>query len=384
MVSHRIAFIYRAIMTFYSPIPAILAINFGWGAKAVGIIAALTSMGSLFSNYFWPRYAAKAEKAGVISLGFLGIILGALLLQNSKTLILAVIVMSLLPDAAYYFLLEGVRRKRGKLSKNVSSFYRSESAGMLGGSVLGAISSYVLSESFLPFVLLGASILSVLISMKYLDHLSVEPTPKRGIVEERLVTSKKMKKFGLKYVGEIGLTRKMLPYLFMSGLFSLSFSLIYPQLPVIVEMVFGNASLFYTFTILARVFGTLAYKLAGSLNHKSFWIGWPIRLLAFLLIAATRFTKWALPVFFLVAGFGWAFIKTFYGIMNLESGEKLTSLNLVVRSLFYTLGSAVSGTLMVSIGFVGSALISSLLFFLAPWWLIATNKNIREKRAQSQ
>ncbi|MBR9681098.1 MAG: MFS transporter [Candidatus Altiarchaeota archaeon] len=379
MTRQRIAFLYRSIMSFYAPIPAILAIQLGWGAKAVGAIAALTSLGNLLSSYFWPRYAATARRAGVITLGFLGIILGAILLQNQNTLIPAVIIMSLVPAATYYFLLEGVRRQKGNLSKNVANFYQSESAGMLFGAILGAVSSYFLPNTYLSLVLLGVAILSILISVSSMKDVNLGPLPTSGVVEESLVTQKKLKKFGLRYVGEVGLTKKMLPYLFMSGLFSLSFALVYPQLPVIVETVFGNAALFYSLSILSRIFGTLAYKIAGNLNHKSIWVGWPVRLIASLLVAGAIFTKWSLLVFFILAGFGWAFIKTYYGIKNLESGEKLTSLNLTVRSLFYTIGSAMSGSILEMFTFVGSALISTAIFLIAPLWLFWAQKNLKQE-----
>ncbi|MBR9689354.1 MAG: MFS transporter [Candidatus Altiarchaeota archaeon] len=372
------AFLYQAVMSFYAPIPAIIAINLGWGAKAVGIIAAISSLGSLCANYFWPRYAAISQKVGVISLGLLGIIMGALLLHNPSTLIPAVIIMSLLPSAAYFSLLDDVRKEGGNLSKNVSKFYESDSAGRMAGLIIGAVTSYFIPINQLPFVLLVVSLFVILLVSGMMGEEGLVPIVHKGFVEMRFLDKRMELKSLIGSVKDIGFSKRIMPYLFMSGMFSMSFALVYPQLPIIVETLFGNASLFYALSILSRVFGTIAFRIAGMVGEQSLIIGWPIRLAAFLFIIMSPINKWLLIPFFIFAGIGWSFLKTYYGIRDLGSGEKLTSLNLFVRSSSYTVGSFLSGGLIDGIGIMATGLISTLVFLLAPIPLFISEKVLKQ------
>ena len=376
-MKRAIALMYQLMMAFYSPLPAILALKMGMGATFVGLLAALNSITQQAGNLFWPRYVTRTQRAGVVSLGFFGIMLGAILLANPATLIPAVIVMALLPRGTYFYLLDEVRREEGDLKGKVAGFYRINTYGTLSGMALGALASQFLPASSLPFVLLAiAGVLSAMLS-SLMGEEGLMPIFRRGLVELREI-NRSVNGISLGAgVRHVAGARGFAHYLSTSWLFSLGFAFIYPQFPVFVDFLFGNPSLYYVLAVISRVSSIAGYTLAGRAG-RSLLLGWGLRALMYgLLFASLKYPLLIFPAFVL-SGFGWAFLNTFYEAENLSVGYRLTSLNHFSRGIAYSTGSAFSGYLF-SRGPLAALSASLAVVLLAPLPFVLGKKYILKK-----
>ena len=373
-VSSLVIIIYQALMSFYWPLPALIAIDSGMGARFIGLIVAISTVCQLISSLFWPKYARFSDKTRGISLGFIGILVGSVLLQNINTLIPAVIVLSILPGAAYYSLLNDVRNNAGSLSENVSSFLKKDSVGRLIGFTVGTLGAFFFTTSQLPILLFTLAIFSALAASglsggngwyTLVDDSLVEiQTIDRGLRSGRVFWM----------VNNIGLEKAAVPYMLTSALFSFGFATIFAQMTVIIEMIFGNALLFYLMSLLSRIFMIIAYQFAGRVRNPLMF-GYLLRssMIGFLLLGTVN--KWLMVPFFMLSGAGLSFLLTFYNLRNLKLGSEMVSLNVSARLIAYSIGSYLSGLILETGGIIASGLVSLTVVLLAPLpFLLSTNR----------
>ncbi len=350
-------------MAVYVPLPALIALNQGWTPKSIGIIATLMSFGTLFSNWVWPKYVAASKKVGALSLGFISILLGSLLLQNPSTLILAIIILSVFPSLAYHTLLNEVKNDKGSLSENVAMFHQSTSSGNLFGLIIGVFCSQFFSIEQLPFILFVVALLSTLLISSLIDIEGLFPIFVGGFNEIKKVNSHIRKK--RKRERDTSYVKTFIPYLILSSLFSLSLSTIGAQFTTIIKFLFLDPSLYYLFAIVLEIGIILTYKISGKVGNKALPLAIILRFLACLSLIFTISNKWMFISYALLTGITWGFINTFYSTINLQTNENILSLNRTLRSVSYMFGSYFSGTFFQIGGLFLSSIISMSFILLA-------------------
>ena len=375
-VSTSIIILYQALMSFYWPLPALIAINNGMGARFVGFIVALSTVCQLISSLFWPKYSKFSDKTRGISLGFIGILVGSVLLQNVNTLIPAVIILSILPGAAYYSLLNDVRNSAGSLSENVSGFLKRDSVGRLIGFTIGTFGAFFFTTAQLPILLFTLAVFFALAASGLSGGNGWSTLVDDSLIE--LHTIDKGLRSGRIFwmINNIGLEKAAIPYMLTSALFSFGFATIFAQMTVIIEIIFGNALLFYLMSLLSRVFMIIAYQFAGRVRSPLLF-GYALRSSMMIFLFLGLINKWLMVPFFMFSGAGLSFLLTFYNLRNLRLGSEMISLNVSARLIAYSIGSYLSGIILEAGGIIATGIISLTVILLAPIPFLISTKCLK-------
>ncbi|MBR9681686.1 MAG: MFS transporter [Candidatus Altiarchaeota archaeon] len=359
-------FPYGILVAIAAILPILILIDAGGTAFQVGLLAALSAFCNLFGGFFWPKYLRIANKASLIVMGYLGMFLGLLLLQEPRLVFVATAIIAFFPRAIFYATISELKARSHALSGSLGKFYKFASIATAIGYVAGAVGTHFLSPIAFTKIVAFFALASVPLLAGTLSEESLGRLMGRGMNEFRRMGSQIANhRIRLTRV-EFG--RDKIPFLLTSAIFSLSFGLVFSQRANFVKTWRDSNFIVYALLFMEMMLSALIYDLAGKEDQKGLYIGHALLmvcLVSFLLAIHYLSLPWIVTAY-LFAGLFWPFINIFYNSYGLGFSEELLGANLSARSLFYMIGSLIGGFLVEQYGFFVSFSAGAGIAVLAP------------------
>ena len=367
-------FPYGVLTAVVAILPVLILIDAGGTAFQVGLLAALTAFCNLVGGIFWPKYLKVTSKASVVVMGYLGLFLGLLMMQNPSLLFLATAVAVFFPQAIFYATITELKARTTALSGNLGRFYSFASVATAVGYVLGAAGTHFLDP--LPFARVVAflSLFSIPVVASTLSEESLGRLVSNGITEFRRMGSHLAGR-NLRVV-RFGFGLEKLPFLLTSSIFSICFGIVFSQRTNFVKTWRASNFIVYALLLMEVIISSMVYRLAGRADQKGLYIGHAFLILclgSFLMAVHFLSLPW-IVLAYIFGGIFWPFINVFYSSYGLGFSEELLGVNLSTRSTFYIVGSLLGGFLVENYGFLLAFAIGTAVALLAPLPFIAGSR----------
>jgi hypothetical protein len=376
---------YKLIVAAYNFLPPLIVLSRGEGAVGVGIVSAVYMFGLFFGPLLWTKFASHANRKYLVMVGYIGLLLGLLMLTLPSMLYPGVFVTAFFPQASYFAVLAEVKRKKGSLGESLGKLEQLSGIAWAVGLLIGfAGVSFLTIPQFI--ILLAAMTLVSLPLVTMAVGSSMTSAFVNGF--------KELGKFNMWVLSSLGVTRVAVPqfkrdrralslYLF-AIVFAVSSGFTFPQMATFLEDFFAAPNLIYLCYFIDACASTALFSVAGRARHRAYQFGYPLRILAYVaLLASTYFVNLPLfLLFYLVEGLAWGFIMIFFEYSGLKLGEGVYGTQLSLRLFTYSVTSALSGFIIDSFGFL-VPFVAGLLLFCSTWLFYGWFKKEIEGASQS-
>lgn len=359
---------YKFILAASSYLPALIVLSLGQGSIAVGFITSVSVLGTLFGPVVWSRFALITNRKYMVAMAYLGLVFGLFLLMSPKWIYLAVFILSLFPQAAYFVALAEIRRKKGSLGESLGRLEEAVGIVWALGLALGFLGTEILGLDQFAVLLAGIGMLSIPIVTRAIGEFSVSRTVMDGLDELKKLEIWAIGAFGKLKIKhpQIHFKKEALSLYIFGIIYSFASGIIYTQLPTLLDMEFGAARMVYICVFIDALASAAIFRMAGLLRDRSYIYGYITRTIGYsILIAAIGLKNmFGVLLFYFMSGVSWGFIMMFFEYSGLKLGEKVFGTFLFFRLVSYALASGISGFMIDTLGFFNSFTIGFVIFLL--------------------
>jgi MFS family permease len=345
---------YKLLFGVYNFLPPLLVLEAGGGPVGVGLVGALHLIGLLFGPLVWSRFCHVTSRRNVVVLGYLGLVAGLLLLTHPGLMYAAVFTMAFFPQAIYFAVMAELKQREGSLSHSIGRIGQVSQLAWAVGLLCGFAFTQFLTLQQTVWALLGMAVFLVPVVARAVGEESVNVFI-NGFEELR-----NLRMWAMSQVGALNVTAPRLKadaraywFYLMGVVFSLASGITFSQISTFLETEFSASRLVYICFFIDAVCSAATYRAGSERRWASFKAGYPLRIVAFLvLMASARLHNLLLFLsFFVLSGTSWGFIMMFFEYAGLKLGKDVLGTVLSLRMLAYSLASAASGFMIERYGF---------------------------------
>lgn len=357
---------YKFLAAAYSFLPSLIVLAYGGGAVGVGLVGAVTQLGFFLAPLFWSKFAMKTSHRRLMAFGYLSMVLGFILLSWPELVYIAAFFLAFFPTSIYFAAMSEVKRRKGDLGETLGKLEQLSGLAWAFGYFAGFLAIQMILPNAFAIILAGLALSSL-----PLVSVAIEDSGVAGVLRDGI---KELKEFEIWFVSQLGKLKvskfyfkadTKAKYLYLFGiLFSISSALTFAQIPTLFELSFSAGSFVYIAFFIESLASSAFYFIAGKLKESSYVFGYVIRFVAFmaLFIALVRHSMLWLLLFFLLIGFSWSFIMMFFEYVGLKMGEEIFGTLIAMRVLAVAVGSAFSGFLVNTVGFMNMFILALIVF----------------------
>jgi len=365
---------YEILRAALGLLPALIVLNAGGSAIHIGMLAALSSFCNMMGGFFWPRYLKAANRASVIIMGYLGLFLGLVLMNQPRLVFPATAVVQFFPLAIFYAVMSAMKNSE-VLGSSLGRFFRFTSMAAAVGYTIGLVGTSLVAPQTLAMFLAFGALASIPFVATTIGEEGLAQLLDGGMTEFKRMGS--LLTCGRIRLPRFDFGREQLPFLFTSAIFSICFGMVFSQRANVVKSWFGLDWPVYAFMLIDIFFSILVYGVAGRFEGRGLRIGHT--LLVFCLLCFLAALHWfsipLLVIVYILSGLFWPFINIFYSAYGLGISEELLGANLSIRSTFYILGSLTSGYFIEQWGFFWTFAVALGIVIFAPLPFLRGNRD---------